>query len=67
MGETLHRSPRNAENFRIKRRAVRLVPPDGGFLVLCLSGTIEVNPGAGFSLGTFNIRSLNSDHFFGFV
>ena len=34
MGETLHRSPRNAESFRIKRRAFRLVPPDGGLLVL---------------------------------
>ena len=33
MGETLHRSPRNAESFRIKRRAFRLVPPDGGLLV----------------------------------
>ena len=33
MGETLHRSPRNAESFRIKRRAFRLVPPDGGLVV----------------------------------
>ena len=33
MGETLHRSPRNAECFRIKRRAFRLVPPGGGLLV----------------------------------
>ena len=33
MGETLHRTPRNAESFRIKRRAFRLVPPDGGLLV----------------------------------
>ena len=33
LGETLHRSPRNAESFRIKRRAFRLVTPDGGLLV----------------------------------
>ena len=33
MGETLHRSPRNAEGFLIKRRAFRPVPPDGGLLV----------------------------------
>ena len=33
IGETLHRFPRNAESFQIKRRAFRLVPPDGGFLV----------------------------------
>ena len=33
MGETLHHSPRNAESFRIKRRAFRLVPPDRGFLL----------------------------------
>ena len=33
MGETLLCSPRNAESFRIKRRAFRLVPPDGGLLV----------------------------------
>ena len=33
LGETLHRSPRNAQSFRIKRRAFRLVPPDGGLLV----------------------------------
>ena len=33
MGETLHRSPRNAESFRIKWRAFRLVPPDGGLHV----------------------------------
>ena len=33
MGKTLHRSPLNAESFRIKRRAFRLVPPDGGLLV----------------------------------
>ena len=33
MGETLHRSSRNAESFQIKRRAFRLVPPDGGLLV----------------------------------
>ena len=32
MGETLHGSPRKAE-FRIKRRAFCLVPPDGGLLV----------------------------------
>ena len=29
----LHRSPRNADSFRIKRCAFRLVPPDGGLLV----------------------------------
>ena len=33
LGETLHRSPRNAESFLIKRQAFRLVPPDGGLLV----------------------------------
>ena len=33
MGETLHRSPRNAESFLIKRRAFCLVPPHGGLLV----------------------------------
>ena len=33
MGETLHLSPLNAESFRIKRRAFRLVSPDGGLLV----------------------------------
>ena len=33
MGETLHRSPRNADSFRIKRRAFSLVPPDSGLLV----------------------------------
>ena len=33
MGETLHRCPRNAESFRIKQRAFRLVPPDGGLVV----------------------------------
>ena len=33
MGETLHRSPRNAESFQIKRRAFHLVPPDGELLV----------------------------------
>jgi len=37
LGETLHRSPRNAESFRIKRRAFRLVPPDGGLLVLLIA------------------------------
>ena len=35
MGDTLHRSPRNAESFRIKQRAFHLVPPDGGLLVHC--------------------------------
>ena len=34
MGETLHRSPRNAESFRIKRRTFRLVPLYGGLLVI---------------------------------
>ena len=33
LGETLHRSPRNAESIRIERRAFRPVPPDGGLLV----------------------------------
>ena len=33
MGETLHHFPRNAESFRIKWRAFRLFPPDGGLLV----------------------------------
>ena len=33
MRETLHRSPRNAESFRVKWRAFRLVPPYGGLLV----------------------------------
>ena len=33
IGEMLQRSPRNAESFRIKRRAFRLFPPDGGLLV----------------------------------
>ena len=33
LGETLHRSPRNAESFLIKRRAFRLVPPDDGLFV----------------------------------
>ena len=33
MGEMLHRSRRNAESFRIKRRAFRLVPSYGGLLV----------------------------------
>ena len=32
------RSPRNAESFRNKLRAFRLVPPDGGLLVLVGSG-----------------------------
>ena len=36
MCETLYRSSRNAESFRIKRRAFRLVPPDGGLLVMFL-------------------------------
>ena len=39
MDETLHRSPRNAESFRIKRLAFRLVPPDGGLLVS--TGTVQ--------------------------
>ena len=34
LGKTLHRSPRNAEGFRIKRRVFRLVQPDGGLLVV---------------------------------
>ena len=33
LGETLHCSSRNAESFLIKRRAFRLVLPDGGLLV----------------------------------
>ena len=33
LGKTLHRSHRNAENLLIKRRAFRLVLPDGGLLV----------------------------------
>ena len=33
VGETLHRSPRNADSFRFKRRAFRLVPSYGGLLV----------------------------------
>ena len=33
MGERLHRSPRNTESFLMKRRAFRLVSPDGGLLV----------------------------------
>ena len=36
-GETLHRSPRNAESFQIEQRAFRLVPPDGGLLVFSLA------------------------------
>ena len=39
MGETLHGSPRNAGSFGIKRRAFRLVPPDGRFFVLPASAT----------------------------
>ena len=35
MSETLLRSPINAESFRIKRRAFRLLPPDvAGLLVI---------------------------------
>ena len=34
VGETLHRSTRNADCFRIKRRTFYLVPPYGGLLVL---------------------------------
>ena len=33
MGKMLHRTPRNAASFRIRRRAFRLVPTDGGLLV----------------------------------
>ena len=33
MGETLQRSPRNAESFRIKRCAFHLFPSHGGLLV----------------------------------
>ena len=33
LGEKLHRSSRNAESVRIKRRAFRVVPPDGRLLV----------------------------------
>ena len=33
LGETLHLSLRNADSFRIKRRAFRLLPPDDGLLV----------------------------------
>ena len=36
IGETLHRSPRNPESFRTNRRAFRLVPADGGLLVLTI-------------------------------
>ena len=36
LGETLHRSPRNAESFLIKRRAFCLVQPDGELLVIVL-------------------------------
>ena len=31
-------------------------------ILLCLSGTIEPNPGPAFSLCSLNIRSLNADH-----
>ena len=34
VGETLHRSRRNAESYRIKRRAFHLVPRYGGLLVI---------------------------------
>ena len=37
MGETLHRSPRNTESIRVKRRVFRLVPPTGGLLVFSLT------------------------------
>ena len=37
MGETLQSSPRHAQSFRIKRCAFRLVPPDGGLLVVSSS------------------------------
>ena len=43
MGEILHRSPRNAESFRIKRRAFHLVPPDGELLVLCFRELDDVS------------------------
>ena len=48
MGEMLHRSPRNAESFRIKRRALRLVPPDGGLLVRSSQETTENVASDGF-------------------
>ena len=39
VGETLYRSPRNAESFcRIKRRGFPLVPPYGGLLVIIMTG-----------------------------
>ena len=41
MGETLHRSPRNAESFRIKCCTFRLVLPDGGLLVAIVFDTSE--------------------------
>ena len=43
MGETLHHSPRNAESFRIKRRAFRLIPPDGGLLVVDIWSVTKTN------------------------
>ena len=53
MGETLHRSPRNAESFRIKRRAFRLVLPDGGLLVpITMTYSVSLIP------IFFNIRLL---------
>ena len=47
---------RSRPSFNSRRHTIALV-------FLCLSGTIEVNPGPAFSLCTQNIRSLNSDHF----
>ena len=43
MDETLHRSPQNAESFRIKQHMFRLVPPDGGLLVHNCSGLTRPN------------------------
>ena len=43
MDVTLHRSPRNPDSFRIKRRAFRLVPHDGGLLVIVFPRCVSVS------------------------
>ena len=56
MGETIHRSPRNGESFRIKRRAFHLVPPNGGLLV-----TFNTRYKYGYSVATLGIKLVTDE------